>query len=121
MFKVEHSVKIDIDEAGLKQLIIDEIARQNPTIAVDDINFTQRRSPTQIEVAVTGHVEEGKQVAVSDKGATKDVAEPVLDEEAEEEESLDAAGQLLADEAEDDVDSLLADEEEPEEEEDPFE
>lgn len=124
MFKVEHSVKINIDEAGLKQLIIDEIARQNPTIQVDDITFTQRRKPsTEIEVSVSGHVEGDAPVHTP---VSVEVEEEVTEEnptepETEEEADLDPASQLLADESSDDVDDLLADEEEEElDEDDPF-
>ncbi len=127
MFNVQHSISIEIDEKGLKQLIIDEIARQNPTIVVDDIKFTQRRKPTEIEVEVAGHVEDadGNKV-VTASTATATVVEEVeeaIEEEAEEEaveqeeEVLDAASQLLAEES---LDDMLADEEPEEEEEDPF-
>lgn len=130
MFKVQHSINIEIDEKGLKQLIIDEIARQNPTIVVDDIKFTQRRKPTEIEVEVAGHVEDAdgnRVVTASTATATVvDEAEEAIEEEAteeaveQEEEVLDAASQLLAEEAEESLDDMLADEEPEEEEEDPF-
>lgn len=125
MFKVEHSVNITIDEAGLKQLIIDEIARQNPTIQVDDITFTQRRKPsTEIEVSVSGHVEGDAPVHTPvNVEVEEEVTEeaPTEPETEEEEADLDPASQLLADESSDDVDDLLADEEEEElDEDDPF-
>lgn len=132
MFKVQHSINIEIDEQGLKQLIIDEIARQNPTIAVDDIKFTQRRNPTEIEVAVTGHVEDGATRA-SVSGTNTTVATDLVDEAegtseeavtedevVQEDVTLDAASQLLAEEAEESLDDMLTDEEPDEEEEDPF-
>jgi ACT domain-containing protein len=124
MFIVQHSINIEIDEKGLKQLIIDEVARQNPAIAVDDIKFTQRRNPTEIEVAVTGHVEDGATHAsvsgTNTTGATAVVEEVTGEQVVEEEGVLDPASQLLAEEADESLDDILTDEEPEEEEEDPF-
>lgn len=133
-FVINHTLSISITEEDLKRLIIDEIYRQDPTIVVDEISFTQKRNPTLIETAVSAHVETGNSGAVHrnvvDKG-TAEEAQQVMEEVAKApkkstkaktpaEEFLEAEKQE-EDEEDESVEDLLANATESEEEEDdPF-
>lgn len=55
MLKIEKAVKISVTQQDLEDLVRAEIARQDPTIVVDEINFKATRNPAGVEVTVTGH------------------------------------------------------------------
>lgn len=132
-FVINHTLSISITEDDLKRLIIDEIHRQDPTIVVDDIAFTQKRNPTAIETAVSAHVETGNSESVHrnvvDKGTPED-AQEVMKEVASKttkrsskaktpaEEFLEA--EEKQEEEEKSVEDLLSTATEEEEEDDPF-
>lgn len=55
MFDINIISKVEmkpINEAAIKQLIIDQIAKQQPDVHVNSINFVQRRDPARIEAVV---------------------------------------------------------------------
>lgn len=113
MLEITRSVSISIDEDGIKQLILDKIAETDPSIVVDNINFTQSRKPTRIIADIEAHMESGESRPKTD--LPKEEPEVDLDEE----EELDHASKLLEEEQSEEEVSL-DDEEATEEEEDPF-
>lgn len=121
-FVINHTLSISITEDDLKRLIIDEIQRQDPTIVVDDITFTQKRNPTSIETAVSAHVETGNTQSVHrnvvDKG-TPEEAQNVVEEVTKKSTKKPKSAKTPAEEfleAEDDLTAVPQDEIEEEEE-----
>ena len=57
MLEITRSVSIKIDEAGLKQLIIDKVAAHDPNIVISAISFVARRNPPTIEAMIEAHME----------------------------------------------------------------
>lgn len=111
MLEITRSVSISIDEDGIKQLILDKIAETDPSIVVDNINFTQSRKPTRIIADIEAHMESGES---RPKTAKTDLPKEEPEVDLDEEEELDPASKLLEEEV------SLDDEEATEEEEDPF-
>lgn len=138
-FEVQHTVSIEIDEEGMKCLIIDAVKKQDPSISIDDITFTAARNPSRVEVKVTGHVDHSsdndplevpagpvKRQAKQEK-AVDDTVKPAKEKSAEkspaealieEEESLQESEPEKTEE--DPLDAFTATEETKEEEVDPF-
>lgn len=116
MLEIKRSVSISIDEEGIKQLILDKIAETDPSIVVDNINFTQSRKPTRIIADIEAHMESGES---RPKTAKTDLPKEEPEVDLDEEEELDPASKLLEEEQSEEEVSL-DDEEATEEEEDPF-
>jgi hypothetical protein len=119
MFQIEHAIKITVTEEALRQLVVDQIKRQDPSIDVTEVSFTAKRNPTTIEVTVTGCVNNGTKPVVAAK-ATDTVTETKTDKKASEiveetsvevaMDAQDAAAKLLAEESSDEEVAEEADE-----------
>ncbi|QGH72821.1 MAG: hypothetical protein [Podoviridae sp. ctLUJ1] len=120
MLEITRSVSIKIDEAGLKQLILDKVAAHDPDIVISSISFVSRRNPPTIEAIIDAHMEPID--ANSKAEASKAVAETKTakaqedewedtDEEVSEDSSNDAEAPQTAEESKDPASAFLEAEE----------
>lgn len=120
--KIDYAVNIEIDEKTIKQLIVDQIARQNPALVVRDVTFTQRRNPPSIEAKVDAYFEDGSAPAALipvTSSESEEQGELALANTSEAVDDTDYAAEFTEEE-EPSEDDLLG-EEETEEEPNPFE
>lgn len=107
MLEITRSVSIKIDEAGLKQLIIDKVAAHDPNIVISAISFVARRNPPTIEAMIEAHMEPidasaqapAKVAEVADNGTDngwdEEVELPVEEEAPATEQQKDPASAFL--------------------------
>ena len=83
--KIEKSLKIHVTQADVEQALIEMIARQEPTIAVDSIDFTpKRQGEDKISVRVDAHFKEDEPSVISRLAGAFSSKDEVVDELEEE-------------------------------------
>lgn len=76
MFKVEKTLKITIDQAGVEKVIREAIEAEHPDVQVNEITFAGSRKLTNLEVKVDAEFKDSKKSeAEVGKSVTKAVAE----------------------------------------------
>ncbi|MGL4616528.1 MAG: hypothetical protein ACRCVV_22075 [Shewanella sp.] len=94
MLEITRTVNIKIDEAGMKQLIIDKVAAHDPNIVIDEITFVARRNPPSMDAVIVAHMES---LGLANAPVTKEpamVEEDGDDEEYEEDDLSDKADEV---------------------------
>lgn len=81
MLEIIKSLKIKVTQADVEQALIELIAKQDPTIVVDSIEFSAKRSgKDSIAVAVEAHFGENREEASASTGTTGGVPVSDVDE-----------------------------------------
>lgn len=84
--KKQVSLDINIDQDDLEQLIKDAINKKDPSIVVTDIQFVQKRKPTNtLEVQIEAHIDGCDPAPKKEKLLVEDVF-PSNEKEDEDEE-----------------------------------
>lgn len=92
-FIVKHSIHIEIDEEGLRCMVVDKINERDPNIIVDSVSFSQKLKPkTHTVVDVEAHLE-GDSLSQRSLDANPKIQIDLKTEEPEEKE--EAKGKLV--------------------------